>query len=330
MLLNNIIGGIIILIIFLGLFITSKNKLSAVGDYSFLSFYNTDIIKGIAAFFIVFEHLGYFAQIRYTAPLGGIGVAMFLITSGYGLEKSYQKKGLQNFFKKRLSKVLIPYLIIILISTVVNISEFNGIKFFKEIFLIDVYGFHWYIQQIIILYIIYYLIHKFIPKNYQLTALLVYSVVQLLLINNSLFGAQVFSFTAGVAITKRNNNEVSNKKYLLTSCILLVIALSLLALKQFSFMREANYIMFNLNQSLFNLLSALGVCIIAFLFLRLKTIKIFKIPGKISYELYLVHTILIFMIKDLTIPNIIIYLSISFAGTFLLNWVGSLIIKRIK
>lgn len=34
--------------------------------------------------------------------IGGIGVALFLICSGYGLEVSYEKNGLKDFWMKRM------------------------------------------------------------------------------------------------------------------------------------------------------------------------------------------------------------------------------------
>lgn len=52
---------------------------------------NTTIIKAIAILCVFFCHLGnQFTQ--FTTPLGGIGVSMFLIISGYGLEKSFLSK----------------------------------------------------------------------------------------------------------------------------------------------------------------------------------------------------------------------------------------------
>lgn len=42
--------------------------------------------------------------LRIFTPLGGIGVALFLILSGYGLTESYKKKGLHFFGKANLIK----------------------------------------------------------------------------------------------------------------------------------------------------------------------------------------------------------------------------------
>lgn len=61
----------------------------------------TKLLKGIAIFFVVLSHIGNWLDLRYFAPLGGTGVALFLILSGYGLECSYQKNRLQKFWRKR-------------------------------------------------------------------------------------------------------------------------------------------------------------------------------------------------------------------------------------
>ena len=74
-------------------------------DYP-LSVIQTNQIKGLAILLILFNHLCY-----YTDPLpslysiwsevGMIGVTIFFVFSGYGTCISIQKKGIQDFFRKR-------------------------------------------------------------------------------------------------------------------------------------------------------------------------------------------------------------------------------------
>lgn len=63
-------------------------------DYKFMSVQHTNICRAIAAIIIIIiiQHVSGGFEIRYLTPLGGIGVAMFLILSGYGLNESYKKK----------------------------------------------------------------------------------------------------------------------------------------------------------------------------------------------------------------------------------------------
>mgnify|MGYP004627064423 CR=1 FL=1 len=58
----------------------------------FMSISHTNICRAVAAIIIILQHVSGGFGIRYFTPLGGIGVAIFLILSGYGLNESYKKK----------------------------------------------------------------------------------------------------------------------------------------------------------------------------------------------------------------------------------------------
>ncbi len=85
-----------------------------------LSVTQTTQAKGLAILLILFNHLCY-----YTEPLpslysiwsevGMVGVTIFFIFSGYGTCISIQKKGVQDFFKKRLSRIFIPLIYALLL-----------------------------------------------------------------------------------------------------------------------------------------------------------------------------------------------------------------------
>ncbi|MDU5108905.1 MAG: acyltransferase family protein, partial [Clostridium sp.] len=122
-------------------------------EYEALSVYNTNLLKGIAAILIVISHIGNKYGIRYFTPLGGIGVSVFLMLSGYGLLLSYKKKGLNNFLARRFSGILIPYWIVVIIYSFINIDIFNIYDFIMQILLIKTIPYTWFVQYIIILYI---------------------------------------------------------------------------------------------------------------------------------------------------------------------------------
>lgn len=84
------------------------------------------MIKGFAIIIIVICHLGNKFTYLFT-PLGGVGVALFLILSAYGLEKSYiENGGLQDFWRKRIITVFIPYGICECISCAVSGANLRG------------------------------------------------------------------------------------------------------------------------------------------------------------------------------------------------------------
>lgn len=61
--------------------------------------------KTIAIILVVFDHLGFIQK------GGAIGVSIFLVLSGYGLTKSYEKikYDLRGYWKKRVANVYIPF-----------------------------------------------------------------------------------------------------------------------------------------------------------------------------------------------------------------------------
>lgn len=65
---------------------------------------------------------------------GGVGVAIFLILSGYGLTESYLSEGRidsKKFWKKRICTVMIPYWIIMVIQKVLDrilFKRYIGVK----------------------------------------------------------------------------------------------------------------------------------------------------------------------------------------------------------
>lgn len=70
----------------------------------------TTIFKGVAILMIVMGHVGQLVPFsRPFTPLGAIGVALFLLCSGYGIEKSFLKNGRKDSWKKRIINVWLPY-----------------------------------------------------------------------------------------------------------------------------------------------------------------------------------------------------------------------------
>lgn len=69
----------------------------------------TTAIKGFSILTVVWAHSGAMLLVGEIQFIAGIGVALFLMCSGYGLEITYEKNGLKGFWKKRLVGVRIPF-----------------------------------------------------------------------------------------------------------------------------------------------------------------------------------------------------------------------------
>lgn len=90
-----------------------------------LSVLQTNQMKGVAIIAVLLDHLfAHTIEVSGKVPgfykNGYAGVALFLILSGFGLCISMKKKGLENFFSKRVIRVLIPLVCAIGIEIFLN------------------------------------------------------------------------------------------------------------------------------------------------------------------------------------------------------------------
>lgn len=107
---NNIYFDIYFVFIFtLLIFLTlRKNK-----NEKPLSLIQTNQIRGLGMTLIILNHICYYTDpppflYGIWSEAGMIGVAIFLILSGYGLCISLESKGIHKFFTNRMAKILIP------------------------------------------------------------------------------------------------------------------------------------------------------------------------------------------------------------------------------
>ena len=89
-------------------------------NLNFLSKEHFLYLKGLAIAAILIGHIGNFSGRTWFTPLGGIGVAIFLFCSGYGLTKSYEKNGLKQYWRKKLIGVYGPFLLVELLFSLEN------------------------------------------------------------------------------------------------------------------------------------------------------------------------------------------------------------------
>ena len=145
----------------------------------YLSKDNSDCLKGIFAIAILICHLfgkkGFGISLGLGpifTSLGYLSVAIFLFSSGYGLAISYINKGedyLKGFLRKRVLPICIINALLVLIYILYDLIAGNEI-IFKSIFQSFLFGdtvvkYGWYIQMIVLFYIVYYLSFKFLYKR---------------------------------------------------------------------------------------------------------------------------------------------------------------------
>lgn len=182
----------------------------------------TTSLKGIGILTVIWAHVGKQLGVPAIQFIAGVGVTLFLICSGYGMEKSFQKNGLKDFWKKRILSVYIPFVIVLVISRAIEVcfgEPFDFYSFMGGLFLIKA---NWYIRFIVICYIVFFAV-KSISAHikaqrfesicwllYVLIAFIVYSTYVTDESAPFLQARQVLSFPLGVYIAQ-NTHEVERK-----------------------------------------------------------------------------------------------------------------------
>lgn len=154
--------------------------------------YSSNLIKAVLAIGIIICHLSLFSENKM--PFGGhwaaIGfpiVGVFFFLSGYGLMSSYMKSRdvyLSHFFRKRLSKLILPLCLAFLCNFVCD--KIQGIPFpsLDELRRQFLYSspwlyFSWFIYSLLLLYVLYYVSFRYIKK--EMLSIMILLILVLLL-----------------------------------------------------------------------------------------------------------------------------------------------------
>lgn len=271
----------------------------------------TSTLRGIAILIIMVGHIGVSGfDFRFFNPFGGIGVAMFLFLSGYGLTESYKENGLRYFWKKKMMRIAIPYLIWIPIYHIVmQLSPLGNMNH------LEIIPRYWFVEYLLIIYCLFYLLFKYHPQK-AIIIMTILGGISFLTLDN-LRTEQSLSFVAGI-IFSRNKFffKSKNKKYILSIAFLsFSIGLFALYIKQLPIIR-----IYDLESIQFRILNLfiklpIGLSILFTFFATQKDgIKWLMHIGNRSYELYLTH-IPFYM----SILGRILYLVFFIAQTFILS-----------
>lgn len=308
-------------------------------DFKFFDRTHTNYIKGFAIFLVILTHMAGKFGVRYLTPLGGTGVAMFLICSGYGLSESFNKKGLVDYWKNKIWNVWFPYFLLQSMTTILAVTffsiDFSITEYLNDILLIN-YGhpFGWYLQILFFWYIIFYVIHKvsFLTSNSRLIVLTVISL-SLIFVPNELWAEQALSFLTGFYLSYNKKIFAIKDKRLITIALLL-IGVFFLAAKQINFIRNLPWILTTLNQLLIKLPLAIGIVLVVYQVQPVFKNFMFVYFSNFSFTLYLVHAYTIEILSTPTPTNILYFLVTtlltSYAFSQILNSFYSIIDSKKK
>lgn len=279
-----------------------------------------DFLKGFSILAIVIMHYSDrldLNEILIAAKnFGGAGIHTFFMISGFGLYLSYSKKPISypQFLKKRFVKIYFPYIIIVLVTFVINLfTNIYPISYkalFGHIFLykmfyssqIETYGFHlWFVSTIIQFYLLFPLIFKLKNKISNAPLLIIGLIISIswgifILFTNkagdrvwdSFFLQYLWEFILGIVLADlylKKGFEFWNiqLKYFLPITIIALVAFPFLTLKFGMIGRTLN-----------DIPALIGFTGFAILVYRIG-FKMFNhlilMTGEFSYSLYLIHVL---------------------------------------
>lgn len=295
-------------------------KRKSLENCQFMSISHTNICRAVAAIIIILQHVAGGFGVRYLTPLGGIGVAMFLILSGYGLNESYKKKKTEGYWKTKIIRVLIPYLIVCI--AVISVQLLYNLK--MQI------PYYWYLDFILFWYIIFYLIIK-VPRLYTKRYwILGIAGIVIFIICTGLRAEQALSFLIGIWIS--DNYEKARKTFTNNGVlvILMITGIVFLMMKQIPVIRihVGETLLWKSIQLVMKLSFAMAFIGLAYRFRMLFNNGVIVFASKISYELYLVHYRLL-SLPQKGIWGMCAFLGLSIVGAWVINKISSYIKEKV-
>ena len=288
--------------VFLCLFKCKINKSGINNNY--LGFDNSIAIKGLFAVVVMLHHITNEADCGKFMFLfnfsGFIAVSVFFFYSGYGLMYSYTNKEnyLNGFVKKRISKILLPYIIIVLIYSIVKIIIDK--MTITQILMTFVNGYpvadySWFVIAIMILYAFFFIAFK-ICKNQNSAILLLsaFVIIYSCIASYLNFGSPVIAFLLGIYWKKFDKRILANvsKNY----------SLYLIALSALFFITFASYHLIADSELYLIINALLFVSVVMVLQMKIKINNVMlRFLGKISFEIYMIHGLYIYLLKKIDI-----------------------------
>ena len=305
------------------------------GMYNVISF-----LRGWSIFTIVLMHLLMCYDITGVAKsaisLGGAGVHVFILCSGYGLYLSYLRKPLSyfSFLKRRFGKIYMPYAVVVILTVVWALFKHNSVSLLEvcsHLFLFKMFdgqldisiGYRfWFISTIIQFYLLWPVWVKLAQTKKPVYISLAIIVVWWIFVyaidkeNNRAWGSSclqyLWEFVLGMHIAKIYAEAPERVKIpsLPVLGVCCVVGLSLSAVLALS---GDKFKLFN------DIPSLVGYLSLALFIYKLNIPKlngIFEYTSGVGYEWYLVHSLVFgiaaLMSIDVTILDIIFRFGLSY------------------
>lgn len=225
-------------------------------NLDFLDRDHTDMLKGYAILGVLVGHVGQYLGINGIEYPAGVGVSLFLILSGYGVTLSESKNGLEGFWKKRLVKVYIPYILAVIIFLFITQTHLDLEEMVFGLTLIKpINPFGWYLRYIFVCYIVFYCAFRFIKNNRE-RQLAIFAVFTIwFIIRSTIFidsvpflqARQMVCFPIGIMIASLQVNKVQKFQgdqkihFFAYSIILILIGTMIYGLEHTNYINNRKY-----------------------------------------------------------------------------------------
>lgn len=303
---------------------------------NYLSKENTSCMKGIFASIIFFVHVTQFhpipmhPYINYIiASLGYLSVSVFFFLSGYGLEESYKRKNdyLNTFWKHRILPLYGTYLYVMAIYLLCLLAlgrRFTAPELLKSVLLYStIVNNGWFFFAIIVIYIIFYLTHRFLKGTLSQTVgvgigLLLWCVACVCLHFGYWLWISVFAFLAGILWQHHKSQIdefVSQSNGYIIMCLSAGIGFGITWLIGHMYsLPEVVYLAFQMVSTIFFVGFVMLLC------MQLPiSCRITSFLGKHSKYIYAMHGLVLNILSNfLKLENTVLYLLLAITGSLLL------------
>ncbi|MCE8568610.1 MULTISPECIES: acyltransferase family protein [Bacteroides] len=308
----------------------------------------TDSVKMIAAIAVVVCHLFTFYMHHPAwaaeSQFGSLSVSIFFFLSGYGLMCSYSLKGkkyLEGFCIHRISKIIIPLLTayIIYIPILRLINHTGGIiEAIQRLFSSNpLLPYSWYVTEITLLYLLFYLVMRFIPR-YKLPALslaIVFMLAGMLLaglphwwINASpcfIIGLWYYKYEHPIM----NQMNKVKKQHFITLILLFLCTYCLdIVQDHIQILSRWRY-----TYASFYLVNILFILLVLYILQKVNFGKNIKVTQNCYYEIYLMQGT-VFLLLDTMIHNRLLFFILAIVSTIIsslgMHWINKRIMRVLK
>lgn len=238
---------------------------------------------------------------------------------------SYLKKEnyLKDFLNKRIMKIVIPYIIAIIFTILAYLltGQLTPRKIFNSLVEGEpVVRFSWYVLAIIILYVVFYLSAKFLKKKKMINIAVFGGTILYCIVINNILGFNnwwvnsCFAFFIGIywasykekyAITLKNKNKIIRYAIMLSIILFAIIGIQFFT-SGYAIMDIINDtdLADNIMREPIPVINMNIICI-ALLFILFTILekmrlndKVFTFLGNISFEIYLYHGLVMYLLRN--------------------------------